>query len=61
MAKKSIINKCNKKPKFKVRGYNRCKCCGRPRSFIRKFQLCRLCLRKHALAGNIPGMTKASW
>ncbi|HNJ39365.1 MAG TPA: type Z 30S ribosomal protein S14, partial [Acidobacteriota bacterium] len=30
MAKKSLIAKANRKPKFDVRGYNRCKRCGRP-------------------------------
>ena len=37
----------NAKPKFKVRGYTRCRRCGRPRSVYRKFGLCRICLREH--------------
>ena len=45
MAKKALINKANKKPKFKVRGYTRCQKCGRPHSVYRKFKLCRICLR----------------
>ncbi len=61
MAKKSLVAKAKRKPKFKVRQYNRCLCCGRPRAFYRKFRLCRLCLRKKALGGEIPGLTKASW
>ena len=61
MAKKSLIAKCNRKPKFKVRGYSRCKLCGRPRSFMRKFQMCRICFRENALLGNLPGVTKSSW
>ena len=61
MAKTGLIVKSKKTPKFKVRKYNRCLCCGRPRAFYRKFKLCRLCLRKRALAGEIPGLTKASW
>ena len=28
---------------------------------LRKFSLCRICFRKFALAGEIPGVTKASW
>ncbi|MEY4175757.1 MAG: hypothetical protein RI900_2922, partial [Actinomycetota bacterium] len=28
MAKKSLINKSNATPKFKVRGYTRCRRCG---------------------------------
>ncbi|MEI8093548.1 MAG: type Z 30S ribosomal protein S14 [Spirochaetales bacterium] len=61
MAKKSLIIKANKTPKFSSRGYNRCKVCGRPRGYIRKFQLCRLCFRKYASEGLIPGVTKSSW
>ena len=30
MAKKSMINKANRKQKFKVREYTRCNRCGRP-------------------------------
>jgi small subunit ribosomal protein S14 len=47
-------------PKFPTRLRNRCKNCGRPRGFLRKFTLCRICFRKFALAGLIPGVTKAS-
>jgi len=47
--------------KFRSRLRNRCKNCGRPRGFLRKFSLCRICFRKFALAGEIPGVTKASW
>lgn len=61
MAKKSLVVKSKRKPKFKVRAYSRCLCCGRPRAVYRKFKLCRLCLRKRALRGEIPGLTKASW
>ena len=61
MAKKSLIVKSNRKPKFEVRGYSRCRLCGRPRGYYRKFQMCRICLRMLALRGEIPGMTKSSW
>ena len=37
MAKKSLINKANRLPKFKVRAYHRCRICGRPRGYLRKF------------------------
>jgi len=56
-----MIAKCNRKPKFKVRAYTRCQLCGRPHSVYRKLGMCRICLRKHALAGEIPGMVKSSW
>ncbi|MCK4417481.1 MAG: type Z 30S ribosomal protein S14 [Candidatus Latescibacteria bacterium] len=61
MAKKALIVKSGKKPKFKVRQYNRCFRCGRARGYLRKFGLCRICFRELALAGEIPGITKASW
>ncbi len=48
-------------PKLRVRHRNRCWRCGRPRGFLRKFQLCRICFRQLALAGEIPGVIKASW
>lgn len=61
MAKKSLIAKQRKKPKFKVRRYNRCQRCGRPRGYLRRFDLCRICFRELALNGEVPGVTKASW
>lgn len=61
MAKKCMIVKANKPPKFKVRAKNRCKLCGRPRAYMRKFGICRICFRTLALEGKIPGVTKASW
>lgn len=61
MAKKSMIAKAGKKPKFRVRQYNRCTRCGRPRAYMRKFGLCRICFRELALHGMIPGVVKASW
>ena len=61
MAKKALVEKCNRKPKYGVRAYNRCNRCGRPRAFIRKFGLCRICFRQMALRGEIPGVRKASW
>lgn len=56
-----MIAKAKRKPKFGVRAYTRCKICGRPRAYIRKFEMCRICFRKLALAGEIPGVIKASW
>lgn len=61
MASTRAFAKMEKEPKFKVRYRNRCKNCGRPRAVYRKFELCRVCFRKFALAGDIPGVTKASW
>ncbi len=61
MATKALIAKQKKKPKFKVRGYNRCGLCGRRRSYYRKFGVCRICFRQLASNGLIPGVRKASW
>ena len=61
MAKKCLISKQKRPPKFRVRSYNRCQLCGRPRSFYRKFNICRICLRNLAHKGEIPGMKKSSW
>ena len=61
MAKKALINKQQRTPKFRVRAYTRCRVCGRPRSVYRKFGLCRVCLREMVHAGEVPGVTKASW
>ncbi|MBI5234663.1 MAG: type Z 30S ribosomal protein S14 [Deltaproteobacteria bacterium] len=61
MAKKSLIAKAKRKPKFQVRAYNRCPICGRSRAYYRKFKMCRLCFRKMALKGELPGVIKSSW
>ena len=61
MAKKSMIAKQKREPKFSTRYYNRCELCGRPHAYMRKFGICRLCFRKLAYEGNIPGVKKASW
>ncbi len=61
MAKKSMIAKAARKPKFAVREYTRCNRCGRPRAVYRKFLLCRVCFRELSHAGDLPGIRKASW
>ncbi|MEK7767650.1 MAG: type Z 30S ribosomal protein S14 [bacterium] len=61
MAKKCLIEKQKREPKFKVRRYNRCLICGRPRGFLTRFSMCRICFRNLASEGYIPGVTKASW
>lgn len=61
MAKKSLIAKSQRKPKYKVRAYNRCKRCGRSRAYLRKFGMCRICVRELASRGELPGIRKASW
>ncbi|MBG6235462.1 small subunit ribosomal protein S14 [Pedobacter sp. CAN_A7] len=44
-----------------VRLHNRCKITGRPRGYMRTFGISRVMFRDMALAGKIPGVTKASW
>jgi len=61
MAKKCLMEKVKRSPKFKVRVYNRCPLCGRSRGYLRKFGMCRICFRELALKGQIPGVIKSSW
>ena len=39
----------------------RCRITGRPHAVYSKFGLCRNKLREHAMIGDVPGLTKASW
>ena len=61
MAKKSLIAKQKREPKFSVRRYNRCKLCGNTRGYMRKFKICRKCFRELAHRGELPGVMKSSW
>lgn len=44
-----------------TRQRNRCEITGRPRGTFRQFGLGRAKIRELAFAGDIPGITKASW
>ena len=44
-----------------VRLQRRCQITGRPHAVYRKFGLSRNKLREHAMQGDVPGLTKASW
>jgi small subunit ribosomal protein S14 len=44
-----------------TRSHLRCQLTGRSRGNLRKFKVSRIMLRELALAGQIPGMRKASW
>ena len=61
MAKKSMIVKNQRKPKFKVREYTRCSICGRPHAVLRKYGICRICFRELANNGELHGVKKSSW
>lgn len=61
MARKALIAKAKRTPKFQARQYSRCERCGRARAYMRKFHLCRICFRELANKGELPGITKSSW
>ena len=61
MARKALVEKSSKKPKYSSRIVRRCRVCGRKRGYLRKFALCRICFRELASRGEIPGVTKSSW
>jgi small subunit ribosomal protein S14 len=61
MARKAMVLKALKKPKYMTRKVRRCRICGRSRGYMGKFQMCRICFRNLASRGMIPGVTKSSW
>lgn len=61
MAKKSVIARSKRTPKFSTRIVHRCFKCGRKKGYMRDFDMCRICFREQANQGNIPGVRKSSW
>ena len=61
MARKALVVKAQRKPKFSTRKYSRYNNCVRPNSVYREFGLCRICFRVMSLKGYIPGVKNASW
>jgi len=61
MARKSVIIRSLRVPKFKSRVVRRCNQCGRKRGYMQDFDLCRICFREQANEGHIPGIKKSSW
>ena len=61
MARKALVEKAKRTPKYSTRKIQRCHLCGRPRAFMRYFSLCRICFRELALQGKLPGVQKSSW
>jgi len=61
MAKKSVIARSEKKPKFSTRKVLRCWKCGRKNGYLRDFGICRICFRELASRGEIPGVRRSSW
>ena len=61
MAKKSIVVKNSRKPKYSTRAYTRCSRCGRSHGVLKKYGICRICFRELANEGKLPGVKKSSW
>ncbi len=60
MARKALIIKALKEPKYSTRKIRRCKICGRNRGYYRFFDLCRICIREAAMKGELNGFFKSS-
>lgn len=61
MARKALVLKALKKPKFSTRIVRRCNICGRNHGYMRSYGICRICFRERASRGEIPGVRKSSW
>jgi small subunit ribosomal protein S14 len=61
MARKALIAKSKRNPKFSTRIVRRCWRCGRNHGYMRDFNLCRICFRELAENGDLPGIKKSSW
>jgi small subunit ribosomal protein S14 len=61
MARKALIAKSIRKPKYSTRIVRRCWRCGRNHGYMRDFDLCRICFRELAEKGDLPGVTRSSW
>lgn len=61
MARKALIAKAKRTPKYSTRVIRRCWRCGRNRGYMRDFDLCRICFRELAENGDLPGVTRSSW
>ena len=61
MARKALIAKAKRKPKYSTRVVRRCWRCGRNHGYIRDFNLCRICFRELAENNDLPGVTRSSW
>lgn len=61
MARKALIIKSQRKPKFSTRKVNRCAITGRPHGFMRDFGVSRIVFRELARQGLLPGVRKSSW
>ncbi len=60
MARKALIVKAKKKPKYSTRKINRCAITGRKRGYIRMFGMSRITVRELAMRGELNGFFKSS-
>jgi len=60
MARKALIVKALRTPKFSSRKLRRCKLSGRKRGYIRHFELSRIEVREAAMRGELVGFFKSS-
>ncbi len=60
MARKALIAKALRTPKYSTRRIRRCKLCGRNHGYIRYFDMCRICIRETANKGQLTGFFKSS-
>lgn len=60
MARKALIAKAKKKPKFSTRRIRRCALTGRNRGYLRLFNMSRQTVRELAMKGELPGWFKSS-
>lgn len=60
MARKALIIKAERTPKYSTRLVRRCKKCGRVHGYIKFFDMCRICIREAANKGELNGFFKSS-
>jgi small subunit ribosomal protein S14 len=60
MARKAMIVKALKTPKYSSRIVRRCSVCGRKPGYLRRFDMCRICVREAANRGELVGFFKSS-
>jgi small subunit ribosomal protein S14 len=60
MARKALIVKAKKKPKYSTRKINRCSLTGRKRGYLRMFGMSRICVRELAMRGELNGFFKSN-
>jgi small subunit ribosomal protein S14 len=60
MARKALIIKAERTPKYSTRIVRRCKKCGRVHGYMKFFDMCRICIREAANKGELNGFFKSS-